>query len=174
MARYPYINRAPIKWFSSSLMVPSLPFLMLQRYPNFCFFWSQWWQWTCRFCHKSWTVVHNGGMTGIVIAIDVDSLIDWEKIRAVMAVRLHWWSDISPISQNQSSQFPLPYLIINAITIERNVCATSFLYRVNRLSVCDWAFDMPDSTFIHEKKCLNYTLYHLANHTEIANFDFPP
>ena len=25
----------PIKWFSSSLMVPSLPFLMLQNYPNF-------------------------------------------------------------------------------------------------------------------------------------------
>ena len=28
----------PIKWFSSSLMVPSLPFLMLQSYPNFWFY----------------------------------------------------------------------------------------------------------------------------------------
>ena len=28
----------PIMWFSSSLMVPSLPFLMLQSYPNFWFY----------------------------------------------------------------------------------------------------------------------------------------
>ena len=28
----------PIKWFSSSLMVTSLPFLMLQNYPNFWFY----------------------------------------------------------------------------------------------------------------------------------------
>ena len=32
----------PIKWFSSSLMVPSLPFLMLQSYPNFWFYPSTW------------------------------------------------------------------------------------------------------------------------------------
>ena len=28
----------PIKWFSPSLMVTSLPFLMLQNYPNFWFY----------------------------------------------------------------------------------------------------------------------------------------
>ena len=28
----------PIKWISSSLMVPSLPFLMLQSYPKFWFY----------------------------------------------------------------------------------------------------------------------------------------